>query len=92
MSCRGGQCTCAFYMLLFCVLCRYLALGNSGPEDNYFTQGTAFYSEHGMTFDIPSLSTESGGLFNSDKLAHSSPPRVRKEFPETWLWSNASLG
>jgi hypothetical protein len=28
----------------------------------------------------------------SQQLSPSSPSRVRKLFPETWLWSNASLG
>lgn len=58
-----------------------------------FLQGSDFaimYSMDGVMLD--ELNGASAYRYAGGGSAISPPPRVRKLFPETWLWSNTSTG
>ena len=56
--------------------------GGNGP----FAAMTTFYTG-GL---VPTASPFASGKFETNQLQ--SAGRVRTEFPETWLWNNASVG
>ncbi len=80
---RIPACTCAYCLILLAVVLYRERTNGGSTTPGFFT--TTFPGTHRQTSTTTFIgSTEK--VFDEPIAMSASPPRIRSEFPETWIW------